>query len=524
MPIIDAAGILADAIGPTVNTGDIGLPETPDNWGSEQGGYVNDLGTGGPGGFTNSSGIYRIFPWWESIAEKTYNPNGANFRVQVRLMRAYLRNKSPLAWALQQTINDPNFDSGGGGAANDYRFPGDVNYQYNETSHGGFSGRLVSMSSGGSAVQHINDWCLHGWPMNMINPNYTTQDCVGVTMQMRLVPLNDANDFDPDSYRVSGNVGCDNYGGGWVAATGQGALKRITHLWQVFAWACVKSPDRLPNQGPGLTVAQYNSAPLPIPPEEHVWLERGAFNSTTNKQTLVLRRSASVSAPKTYSVSKRRGSVTVPMSNVTIAAGQSSVQFDVDTPGGAVAGRNTLYFSDGNAGTSMEDHWGVFTIGTGSATGSPGGGTTAVPATLSGTGVNVSALLAAAASQPSGQRGLKYSGDVSNLLGSFPIVEVIVGGIVRYRTTVNGSLSYSASGIAIPSQFNEPPSVNQVDALTSADSKIRFRPASGADVALDVNVNVNTIVGALKIDKGLNGSRVLRMSGVVIRPPASVAT
>lgn len=518
MAIITAAEMLTDMIGPMVNTGDLGLPETPDNWGAESGGYINDYPVPSPGGFQNGFGIYRIFPWFVSLAEKTYDPTGANFRVQVRLMRASLRSNSTTAWTLQQTINDPNFDSGGGSASSDYRFPGDVNYAFAETGHGGFAGRLVTMSSGGSAVQHINDWCMHGFPMNMIQPNYSAQDCIGVTMQIRFVPIDEANDFDWANYRVSGYVGTDNYGGSWVAEHAHSAFKRITNKWQVLATATVARPN-WSNQGPGLTVDQYNSSPLPIPPEEHVWLERGAFNSGTNKQTLVLKRSAVVSGSgRVYTLTKKRGSFTLPMASVTIAPGADSIQFDVDTPGGAIAGSNTLYATDSTTGTSAEDHWGTFTIGSGTAT---GGSSNALTATFKGFDVN--ALMTTAALQPQGQQKAKYSADVAAQIGTNPIVEIRINATVIYRSTISGSMTSSSSGIAFPTQFTEPPSLNVANALTDANAVIVLRNASNAAIEILIPVKAGGAAGFLTASAALDGTKTVRTSGLLLVPPASLS-
>jgi hypothetical protein len=368
MPFITAEQLLEDFIGPNVNTGDLGLPEAPDNWGHEGGGYINDSTDleDSAGGLRNDYGINQILPWFVAMAEKTFDVTGRNERVQFRFPRHYMRLKNA-GWSFVSTTDNPR-------ANYDYRFPGNVESAINHAV------RTVTMSSGGVAQSLILDWCLHPFPTSKALPNLDLQDCWGGHVQMRLVPIDETAVFSPDDFRVSGNYGSDNYKSpnSFEGEHTHGRFKRITRRWQAFGAATVRRPnghpgvDNKPTQGPGLTVEQYLTSPLPLPPEESVWLERGAFNAGTNKQTLVIKRSAPVSANKTFSISVKRGTVTVAVSQVTMSAGQADVAFDVNTPGGAIAGSNTVYVTDGG----IEDDWFPFEIGSGSSTGGPGGGVT----------------------------------------------------------------------------------------------------------------------------------------------------
>ncbi len=135
-------------------------------------------------------------------------------------------------------------------------------------------------------------------------------------------------------------------------------------------------------------------------------------------------------------------------------------------------------------------------------------------------GLDIGSLMSSAAAQPIGNQKAKYCADVATAIGTNPIYELQVGGVVKYRTTVSGSLAFSADGIALPSQFTEPPTVNAADALAEAVEVIRS--ASNPSIEIRTPLKVGGGIGFLSATKGLDGSYAVRTNARIIKAPLSL--
>lgn len=139
-------------------------------------------------------------------------------------------------------------------------------------------------------------------------------------------------------------------------------------------------------------------------------------------------------------------------------------------------------------------------------------------------GFDVPALVAAAGSQAVGQQKAKYCADVATQLGANPIFEIVVGGVVKYRSTATGGtvLASSSAGVVIPAQFVEPPSVNLADALTGSNCFVFIRHATNTAIYVSVPVKLGGGVGFLSASLALDGSRLVRTSAFRLTAPATL--
>lgn len=135
-------------------------------------------------------------------------------------------------------------------------------------------------------------------------------------------------------------------------------------------------------------------------------------------------------------------------------------------------------------------------------------------------GFDIASLIAAASALPVGQQKAKYCADVVTQIGSNPIYELQVGGVVKYRTTVSGALTSSSAGIALPTQFTEPPTVNLADGLTDAVEVIRH--ATNTSIEIRTPVKVGGGAGYLTASKALDGTWTVRTSTRNILAPATL--
>lgn len=348
-------------------------PETPGGaW--QQKGYLNDWdnssGTSSTewGGWQVTQGTANQVQAWYVIADPASgNSVRALVKYHVRAPRFFRRRRSNKTWEVatngsgimgMQYISDHRLSA----PADDYRdmpIPA-VN------------------APGGLYLSKSSTWTLHGYPQSRepINSGIISEyDAYGFIMMGRVVP-HTLQQSATDGYRWADstaqmNIGADHYSNsGWLSEHGHSAFLRLTNRYKLLGMMTIKRPDM--SQPPGLTEAQFMESVFDwsaLYPEEEIWVERGAHNTGTNKQTLVLRRTAPVSAGKTFALSVLKGTITLAVTQIVMSSGQNSVQFDVNTPGGAIAGQQVLYLTDGGT----EDFWADFDIGSGPATGDPGG-------------------------------------------------------------------------------------------------------------------------------------------------------
>lgn len=137
-------------------------------------------------------------------------------------------------------------------------------------------------------------------------------------------------------------------------------------------------------------------------------------------------------------------------------------------------------------------------------------------------GFNVPALITAAGALSNGQQKAKYCADVATLLGANPIFEITVAGVVKYRTTVAGSLTSSSAGVLIPAQLVEPPTVNLADALTGTDCLILIRNATNASVYAQVPVRVGGGADYVTASLALDGTRRVRTNAFRLTAPVTL--
>jgi hypothetical protein len=138
------------------------------------------------------------------------------------------------------------------------------------------------------------------------------------------------------------------------------------------------------------------------------------------------------------------------------------------------------------------------------------------------TGINPGSIMATATGMPVGQQKAKYCADVVTALGSSLIVEIQVGTTVKYRTTIPTSLTSSADGIALPTQFSEPPTINVADALTTSTAALVIKNATNTAVSLRVPIKAGGGTGFLTASLALNGTDYVRTNGVIFRPPSTL--
>jgi hypothetical protein len=337
-----------------------GPMEFPSQWssgdglgGHNYGGYIGDEGAGG---MTNAQGQQRAYPWWVLCGPYYDNPEVNEVRAQIRTMRLWARTTSGAWFKPQSDQLDP-----APGTTHEYQFSNGLNYNRVMP-----SGRQpVVASSGGRVIDLVVDWAPHGYPFGMYYPPFGEIDCLCFEIQARLVPKRFTNGgFRWATSELAINVGADWYtSSGWISEICHSGWVKLTNKWTALLAGTVKRPSGKPGQGPGLTVSQFEAAPISLPGEQNIWIERGTFNPTTNYQRLWLRRSAIVSMNKAYTVIAHHGTAVMPASNtVTILASKSYAAFDMYIPPPTPTTQQCIYVTDG----ATEDIWETFIPGSGS--------------------------------------------------------------------------------------------------------------------------------------------------------------
>lgn len=145
-------------------------------------------------------------------------------------------------------------------------------------------------------------------------------------------------------------------------------------------------------------------------------------------------------------------------------------------------------------------------------------------APVSAVGFNLNSILTAAKAKPNGQQKAFYCSEVAGYIGANPDLVITVGGVVKYRAGISGSLESSSSGIELPTQFAEPPAVNTADALTSDDALVEIRSTvtTGRRLIVPLALLSEGDASKLAISAALNGSDAVRASVIVLAPPAGL--
>lgn len=477
-------------------------PETPGDYapGAEwqQRGYLGDDPVS-KSGWTNNFGIDQAQPWYVIADIRSGNPARDAVYYQVRAPRGYRRRRLDKVWvpvpagrAHMEFINDHQLAASEGNPR-DQIHPDPV-------------AKRVAPSGGLYLPKRVG-YTLHGYPMNRdvrnaANGDYGTYDAFAFLMQGRCVPrtrLEAPTDGYPwaDS-TAQMNVGADNYvGGTWQAEVGHSRFERLTNRWKIIAMMGIKNPDM--TQPSGIEYADFLDSVFPWEdiPEEEVWIENGAFNAGANKQTLVLKRSAPAPTNRTYTLTKlpSGGTFMLPMSQVVMSAGQSSVQFDVDTPGGAVPGVNYLYVTDGG----NEDFWHDFEIEDGGSTGDPGGGgsPTFTDTTRTNRLLRTTDLANAAWSKPDGSTVGTADGDGWQLLtsGTEYVQQAASGFTVGEDGTLAIDLKPDASDWALVRLGADDYSNGRNIFLNAATGAVGMQTGYGALASVAAVVNSEAIAG-----------------------------
>lgn len=354
-------------------------PETPGG-GWQQRGYLNDwdtfagAGTALHGGWQLSNlsnygrGIANQIQCWYVVADPASgNTVRALVKYHVKAPRAFKRRRSNKTW-----------EPAGGGGIMGLQYINDHILKAPDDDDRPAAIAPINATSGGIYLGKSAGWTLHGYPQprEPLDAGVISEyDAFALMMMARVVP-HTLTATATDGYRWADstaqlNVGADHFNGGtWLSEMGHSAFLQLTNRYKLFGMMTIRHPSMSP-QPPGLTEAQFLESIFDwsLYPEEEVWIERGAFDSGDEEQTLVLRRTAPVATDKTFTLSVLKGTITLAVSQVVMSAGSNSVQFIVNTPGGAIAGQQVLYLTDGGG----EDHWGDFEIGNGTSTGDPGG-------------------------------------------------------------------------------------------------------------------------------------------------------
>lgn len=150
-------------------------------------------------------------------------------------------------------------------------------------------------------------------------------------------------------------------------------------------------------------------------------------------------------------------------------------------------------------------------------------------------GLDVDSLIATASAQAEGSQKAKFCADVAAAIGSNAIYEIYSGvtvaldaatldGTVVYRTTISGALSSSGSGVVLPTQFTEPPTINTADALTGGNDVEVIRNASNSAIQIRTPIKVSGGTGFLTASKALDGTYTLRTSSRILKAPAVLDT
>lgn len=137
-------------------------------------------------------------------------------------------------------------------------------------------------------------------------------------------------------------------------------------------------------------------------------------------------------------------------------------------------------------------------------------------------GVDINALMAIAGAQPSGSQKARFCSDIATLLGADAIFRIKVGGATKYQTTIVGALASSSAGVALPSQMVEPPTTNVADALTASDAVIEVSNASNQTIRITVPVKSSAASGFIQASGALDGTKAVRLNGVLLTPPATL--
>lgn len=137
-------------------------------------------------------------------------------------------------------------------------------------------------------------------------------------------------------------------------------------------------------------------------------------------------------------------------------------------------------------------------------------------------GIDINALMAVAGAQAQGSQKARFCSDIATILGSNAIFRIKVGGTTKYQSTVVGALTSSASGIAMPTQFVEPASTNVADALTASDALIEVSNASNQTIRITVPLKSSVNAAFLLASAVLDGTKLVRTSGVLLTPPTSL--
>lgn len=144
--------------------------------------------------------------------------------------------------------------------------------------------------------------------------------------------------------------------------------------------------------------------------------------------------------------------------------------------------------------------------------------------TVTFNGIDTAAVVASAKTLAVGAQKARYCQQIVALLGANPIVQILVNSVVVYQSTITGSLPYGAAGIGLPAAFIEPPSINVANAVTAASSYFVIRSASNASVYVQIPVKAGGDGGVsfLTLGSALDGTKLVRDGGVVLRPPADL--
>lgn len=145
-----------------------------------------------------------------------------------------------------------------------------------------------------------------------------------------------------------------------------------------------------------------------------------------------------------------------------------------------------------------------------------------MPAPISAVGFDLNAILTAAQSQANGTQKAYYTSQVAGYIGSDPDITIRVAGVLKYRAGITGSLTTSASGVELPTTFDEPPATNTADALTSDDAivEIESTVTPGRKLLMPLALASAANPNKLAISAALDGTNAMRASVILLQPPA----
>ncbi len=145
-----------------------------------------------------------------------------------------------------------------------------------------------------------------------------------------------------------------------------------------------------------------------------------------------------------------------------------------------------------------------------------------MPAPVSATGFDLNQVLAAAQARPNGSQKAFYTSEVAGYIGADPNITIRVDGVLKYRAGITGSLTTSASGIELPTTFDEPPATNTADAITSDDSivEIESTVTPGRKLILPLALASAANPDKLAISAALDGTNAMRATTILLLPPS----